>query len=257
METVLEQLRFNRVARFETKKYVKGTYRRIINRTYCGFLFCLEGKVTYMFDGEEFVGDKEHVILAPGKSNYELYVNEDCIIPILNFELDHGVFDRMYCFEIEETESFYRSFLQMEKKFIFSKTSSELMCLSAIYDLTARINGYGKKDSRFNIIEKAEKYLEENIYKKSLTVSDVAKNGNISEVYFRKVFKVKHNMSPNKYINEIRIEKAKNMLIDEDADICEISEECGFSSIYTFSRAFKNHVGISPAYFKKKHLVSD
>ena len=257
MDNVLENLRFNRVPKFETKKYRKGTYRKIVNRPHNGFLFCLYGKVRYYLNGVEHVGDSNHVIMAPKGGTYEFHVEEDCIIPILNFELDHGSFDDMYSFEIEETETFYHTFIQMERKHTFATTSYELMNLSSLYDLTSQINGYGKKDDTYNVIEKAEKYLEENINKKSLTISQIAEKGNISEVYFRKMFKKKHNISPNKYINEIRIKKAKNMLIDDDVDINEIADQCGFTSIYTFSRAFKNIVGVSPANFKKKYLVNN
>ena len=257
MDNILENLRFNQVTKFETKKYVRGTYRKIVNRPYYGLLFCLNGKVRYFMKDEEHLGDVNHVILVPKNSTYEFNVEEDCVIPILNFELDHGYFDNVYSFEIEETETFYLSILQMERRHTFATTSYELMNLSSIYDLISRINGYGKKDDSYKVIEKAERFLEENINNYELTVRQIAEEGNISEVYFRKMFKRKHNISPNKYINEIRIKKAKSMLIDIDADINEIADQCGFSSIYSFSRAFKNIVGISPANFRKKYLITD
>jgi AraC-like DNA-binding protein len=55
---------------------------------------------------------------------------------------------------------------------------------------------------------------------------------------------------------EKRIEKAKEMLLYESYSIGEIAENCGFASIYAFSRAFKNIIGVAPSDFKKKYIVS-
>ena len=54
------------------------------------------------------------------------------------------------------------------------------------------------------------------------------------------------------YINEMRIKRAKNMLISaEELSIKDISELCGYLDIYSFSRSFKKYVGISPSQYRK------
>ena len=68
-------------------------------------------------------------------------------------------------------------------------------------------------------------------------------------------FKEKYGISPSEYVAELRISKAKELLLNEDINISEIAQECGFSSLYSFSRAFKENVGISPIKFRKIYTI--
>jgi AraC-like DNA-binding protein len=46
---------------------------------------------------------------------------------------------------------------------------------------------------------------------------------------------------------EIRIEIAKNMLYSGEYSVSQVAEQCGFSDIYYFSKAFKKAVGVNPS----------
>jgi len=74
----------------------------------------------------------------------------------------------------------------------------------------------------------------------------------MSESYFRRKFTESYGVSPKKYLCNIRIAMAKRMLIEGLKNVSEISEQCGFASIYHFSRAFKLNVGETPKEFSKK-----
>lgn len=253
---VLENLRFNKVARLLTKTYKKGDVRHIRNRLHTGFVFTLYGKTEFVNDDKVFIGDEKHVMLAPQGFDYDVITKEDSMNLIIDFELASGFFNEMYNFNIDESKSFYKTYLNMEKQYYFPTPNSELIGLRNLYDITARIIGFGKKDDRFKPIELSERYLETNVYDQKLSISEIAKASNISEVYFRRLFKDKYNISPYEYINEKRIKKAKDALIYDDDNISEIALSCGFSNIYSFSRAFKKSVGISPSDYKKKYIVS-
>ena len=160
----------------------------------------------------------------------------------------------MKLIDIKESATFYKNFLQMEKRYIYHLESRELIALSELYDIVARINGYGYHNERYSVIEKAEQYLKDNAYS-DLSIADVASISNISEVYFRKLFKEKYGISPSEYVAELRITKAKDLLLNQDVNISEIADQCGFSSIYSFSRAFKDIVGMSPNKFRKIYTV--
>ena len=70
-------------------------------------------------------------------------------------------------------------------------------------------------------------------------------------MYFRRLFKEKYGISPMRYINVNRLKRAKNLLIEDEMSISEISQYCGFLDGYSFSRVFKKWVGISPSEYKK------
>ncbi len=253
---VLENLRFKNVGRLLLKKYKKGDKRHIKTRMFNGYVFCVGGRAIYESGGKKYLIDNNHCLMIAKDTDYRFEVIEDGTFPVIDFELYDGHFKGVYMFEISEAKSFYKGYLNMEKKNMFSRTSHILMDLSNLYNMTARIIGYGKLDEKYKIMEPSVKHLEKHACDVNLDISEVAKQSNISEVYFRRLFKEKYGLSPYEYATGKRIEKAKEMLLYDSYSIGEIAENCGFASIYAFSRAFKNIIGIAPSDFKKKYIVS-
>lgn len=251
---VLENLRFKSIPRFQRKDYEVGTKRIIKNRLHAGYMFVVKGELIYTYNHKKYICDQNHCILFSKGIDYSFVVTKKAVCRLIDFEEFKESFHGIYYLQIGEVESFYNSFLRMEKRYNEASESFELIGLSMLYDITARINGYGHKETKYLIIEKSEKYLENNIFDNELSIKRLAEESNVSEVYFRKLFKEKYNVSPIKYINEARIDKAKQLLIDEDNNVSEIATMCGYSDVYSFSRAFKKIIGVSPKKFKTKHL---
>lgn len=91
----------------------------------------------------------------------------------------------------------------------------------------------------------------ENYTDPELSVQAIAVHAGISEVHLRRIFKSALNTTPTRYINYLRLEKAKNMLISSNYTIAEISLSVGFLDQYYFSRLFKKEIGISPSEYKR------
>jgi transcriptional regulator GlxA family with amidase domain len=66
------------------------------------------------------------------------------------------------------------------------------------------------------------------------------------------MFKQKVGMTPHKYLLNIRIEKAKELLNTNHYSVAETAVFCGFESITHFSAAFKKSTGYSPFEYKKR-----
>ena len=78
-----------------------------------------------------------------------------------------------------------------------------------------------------------------------------AEKNNIGYSYFRKMFKKYTGVPPVQYHLDLKILRAKEMLLSTDKIIKEISYELGFQSIYYFSRVFKKKLGVSPSEIRK------
>ena len=65
-----------------------------------------------------------------------------------------------------------------------------------------------------------------------------------------------YGTTPIKYINNLRMKKAKELLANSDMSISEISELVGFQSIHYFSRNFKEREGCAPLAYRRKHQDS-
>jgi len=94
----------------------------------------------------------------------------------------------------------------------------------------------------FSIRENVESLIDFQAY---------AEENNIGYSYFRKMFKKYTGLPPGQYHLELKILRAKEMLLSTNLSVKEISFELGFQSIYYFSRVFKNKLGVSPSEIRK------
>lgn len=100
-----------------------------------------------------------------------------------------------------------------------------------------------------NEILKAVHYIN-NHFNDKITVKTLCSLTSMSESNFNKLFKKETEMSPIKYLINVRIQKAKKYLRDTNLSITEVSLKCGFYSISHFSSCFMNIVSLSPTEYQ-------
>lgn len=100
-------------------------------------------------------------------------------------------------------------------------------------------------------VERVVKYVD-NKYYKDLKLEGLAKIFNYNSCYLGKLFKDSTGKSFNTYLDIVRIEEAKKLLIEDKLKVYEICEKVGYKNIDYFYAKFKKHVGISPLNYKKK-----
>lgn len=89
-------------------------------------------------------------------------------------------------------------------------------------------------------------------YMEPLKVEDLADWCHISETHFRRVFTSYMHMKPLDYINHVRIQMACDFLKRTDEPIAAIANKCGFTTLSTFNRNFKQVIGVSPSEWRKR-----
>ena len=129
---------------------------------------------------------------------------------------------------------------------------SETQQSEAIFKMLMRLlnteNAAGEKT--LSIIDSAKDYMVNN-FQNELTVSGIAKEVNLSPSYFSKLFKEGTALSPYDYLLSVRLDKAKELLINSDMPIGVIAYRCGFNSTSNFIYFFKKETGLSPLKFRK------
>ena len=91
----------------------------------------------------------------------------------------------------------------------------------------------------------------------SFSIKDIAAQVGLSPSHLRRRFRDEVGISFGKYLNNIRLNAAKRLLVDTRLRIEEVGSNCGYDTIYSFSRFFKKNAGISPLHFRKKHTKKD
>ena len=89
-----------------------------------------------------------------------------------------------------------------------------------------------------------------------LSLGDVASAVNTSTFYFCKMFKKATGLNFTEYLSRIRIEKAKNLLLNPNLRVSEIAYEVGFQSLTHFNRVFRKLAGESPSRYRAKSRVA-
>lgn len=87
-----------------------------------------------------------------------------------------------------------------------------------------------------------------------LSIQELAAIAGMSLSSFKRKFYEIFSTSPKVYINQQRIDRAKELLISSSLQISEIAYQVGFNELGYFSRIFSKQEGISPSQFKKNHL---
>ena len=101
-----------------------------------------------------------------------------------------------------------------------------------------------------DFMEIAENYIEKNL-DKDITVSSLCKSLFVSKNKLYEAFRRVHGTTPNDYVWQKRIQKAKEILSSTDKGIAEISSEVGIKNYTYFFRTFKSKTGLSPKDYRK------
>lgn len=84
-----------------------------------------------------------------------------------------------------------------------------------------------------------------------ISVQQVAAFAGVHRSYFSNMFASQVGMPPLKYIQKIRMEKARRLLQETDAAVTEIALSLGYPNLYSFTRAFKIYYKLSPLAIRK------
>ncbi len=106
-----------------------------------------------------------------------------------------------------------------------------------------------RENSESPVIRRAKEFIVEN-QAEDLSLGQVAKAVNTSVFHFCKMFKKATGLNFTEYVSRVRVEKARNLLLNPNLRISEIAYEVGFQSLTHFNRVFKKITGQSPTDYR-------
>lgn len=118
-----------------------------------------------------------------------------------------------------------------------------------LYDILAEKRGQTVIVGQLPIMPAIE-YIYDH-YMEQIKVQDLARVCHFSESHFRKVFLEMKGMQPMEYLNSIRIREARRMLLNSTETIRVVGEKCGYTSVTTFERNFKQRTGMLPSQWRE------
>lgn len=115
--------------------------------------------------------------------------------------------------------------------------------------LCAQINEI-KKSKSTELRDKVIEYINQNYMDSMLSVEGIARHFSVSPSYLSHYMKEHLGCSITDYIHEVRLQRAKWLLLNTNKTVATIAEEVGYNSLHNFSRVFKRYERITPTDYR-------
>lgn len=116
--------------------------------------------------------------------------------------------------------------------------------------------GITKIKDKIDYCEVVKDYIDAG-FEHIITLEEIASLYEINKFTISKKFKERYGISIIAYYNTKRLEYAKSELKKPDASITKLSEHLNFTDVYTFSKFFKMHTGVSPRTYKTQYCHNE
>lgn len=156
---------------------------------------------------------------------------------------------------IQKAKIFKKYFVELKKELTSQQSGYEIMVGNIIENLFVDLHRHlslrkQKIEHEDNFIEKLNQIIYSDFNKKWM-IDDLAHQFGMGKTKFTNEVKELTGYPPNSYIINLKIEKAIELLKDENTSLSDIAYACGFSSLQHFTSIFSQRIGIGPGKYKK------
>lgn len=222
-------------------------------------IFNLSGDSVVRFNGKVFRCNENTVRFLPKGENREYIVERlekgECID--IFFSSDRPVAEEAFVMKPQNSTAIAGLFRKVFSLWVAKGDGYYHECLSLLYKLLAELQ---KTDyfpqNRFGVIQPALEYINEHFLSEKISTVLLAQKCGISESGLKKLFLRKFGVPPVRYMIQLKIRYACDLLRTERYTVTRTAELCGYNNVYFFSRQFKEYMGISPQLFMEKYRSS-
>ena len=107
-----------------------------------------------------------------------------------------------------------------------------------------------------HLINKIAMYLRDHL-DEDISLNSLSDKFSLNAQYISQLFKSQIGVNFLAYLTNIRIQKAKSLLLATNNTIVDVSQAVGYNDYRVFTKVFKKHVGISPSQFRKEFLENN
>lgn len=126
-----------------------------------------------------------------------------------------------------------------------------ILFLSQRFDMIMSAIGASSRES---VLDDILHYIRHN-YNTNITLEKIAPLFGYNHSYLGKIFRKKMGVSFNEYVDRLRIERAKELLLTDNAMVYVISERVGYKNVDYFHVKFRKYEKVSPAEYRKAHKI--
>lgn len=280
LKKLCEELKVTGIANLHFFEFPQNYYTKSDSHPFRELVFVSSGRLSISSDGFNGVLEKNKLIIhRPDESHYLKTIEGNApTVIIIGFTCEGGDIDRFSMHPIALDDQDVKKLAEIVKegrnvfappydvpKYDMKKKKNapygaEQMLKNLLeYFLISLTRKYGESalTEETTVIDKVNateiiSYIDDN-YKEKITLDELAFIFRTNRSTLCKVFKTTTGKTITEYVNDKKLNKAKDKILTTNKTLTEIAEELNFESIHYFTRFFKKHVGISPKEFRKNN----
>lgn len=255
---VQENLTIDKVHRVFDGEYVPGKFPGWAHgRTSDAFVYFLYGEADYIFENYTITVHPQNFFYLSSGSIYQIQIRKPSKYICIDFDFkDRAGKEEGIVFPFGSA-TIKNKFIRLFNIWNMNSPWSKAKVFSGVYDLYAEaIKTFYKDYAKIHpVFTEITAFIFEHYCKPNFSVEKISEAFDISEAHLRRIFKTATDITPLKYMNYLRLEKAKNMLRYSNCSVYEVALSVGITDPYYFSRMFKKELGVSPTEYRKENLV--
>lgn len=229
-----------------------------------------DGEGVIIYDGIKYEVKRGNCIYIRPNQPHSLYASSHAPMRFLAAHFDYSViygdgqvvacpefFSIKPVFELKEYHKIYQAFKKLHDKYLdkslLNGWQRNILFVQVIYEILEDVNSVNYQPVNIIRINSMIEYILKN-YKNKVSLNELVNFSGLSKTYIIRIFSQHMGITPLKYINKIRIEASKDMIINSRDKIKLIANNCGFEDELYFCKAFKKQEGISPTEYRKKNI---
>ena len=223
-------------------------------------LIChLSGKSTILFNGKVLDVEENTLRFLPKGKSTEYIVKKkeygECIDIFFNTNIP--ISDEAFVAKFSDNSNMISLFKKIFSVWVSKNDGYYFECMSLLYRIFAQMQKQNYIPlNQYNTIKPAIEYIEKNFLTHKISVPYLASLCQISEDYLQKLFIKRFGIPPIKYIIQLKLNHASDLLLSEQFSVTQVAELCGYENVYYFSRQFKEHIGVTPTVFIRRYKSS-
>lgn len=231
-----------------TKAFTKSD-----DRLFHALSYRVKGNAEFIFEDKILHAGTDDIVFAPAHFKYSLNNGYERMY-IIHFETLEKLPEKVVIRHINNNLYIKTLFERILNEWKKGKIVDKYRAYADFYKLIAEIT-QAEKNSMVTSEERLERvvnYIHENYSDNDISVKKLSEIYCSSEPSFRKDFVEKYGITPNKYIQNLRLKYAKELLESGYFTVSYAAENTGFTDVKYFSRFIKKHTGKSPSDFIKR-----
>ncbi len=226
----------------ERVKHKDGTFS-VKERPYAALSIRINGKSSFTIDNKHITAKTGDILFIPANKIYEVKYSGSEYIVVHLIECNYTEAESI---TPNNKDALLSIFVQMLEHWRKRKSSNKAK--SYLYDILYKLEEelIETKSKRPAEFEKCLNFLDKNFCNPNLKIETLCDFGYISRSTLQRYFFKYIGISPKQYLLQLKLNKAIDLLANENSTISLIAESCGFSDEKYFSRIFKQTYGISP-----------